>query len=282
MSKTIRKPKTMAELEADYIEYVNASQMHALDLSCWMPSLGSKVRPLVPGELAVIMADTGHCKTACAQNIAVNTPSGLEVLFFELELPGTLCFERFCAMYTKTPQRDIEDGYRRKRKCQAAITLENIRVQDQAGLTCAEMTGIIRECGDINIVVVDYVGLVGATGTRSRYERVSEVAEQLKVMAKETNTVVLATTQVHRKGDQYPDELYIHDAKDSGSIENSAGVLLGVWKDSKDTKQLHIKILKNTKGEAGDIIDCEVDWPSLRIREDLTGITPEEPEEFRA
>jgi len=113
------------------------------------------------------------------------------------------------------------------------------------------------------IVLIDYIGLVQAVG-KSRYERVSQIAEDLKIMAKTTQTVVIVASQVARSNDESP-EIGLSDGKDSGSLENSSGLVFGMWRDDETTIQL--KILKSTKGGAGTQITCNYNLDTLAITE---------------
>jgi hypothetical protein len=114
-------------------------------------------------------------------------------------------------------------------------------------------------------VMVDYVQLL--TGRRSdRYEQTSDNAEALKRFAKETGTVVFVASQRKRTLDA---EIRLHDGKDSGAIENSSGLVLGAWRDSKDKDTLYIQVLKNTKGNAGSRVTCRIVGAEMRI-EDAT------------
>jgi replicative DNA helicase len=112
-------------------------------------------------------------------------------------------------------------------------------------------------------VMVDYVQLIRGAG-KSRYENMSMVAEELKVIAKATNTILIIASQIARKEEG---EIGLHDAKDSGSIENSCGLILGAWRDSEDKNRMMLKVLKNTKGQSGRIIPCRI-FDSLLVSEE--------------
>ena len=114
------------------------------------------------------------------------------------------------------------------------------------------------------LVLVDYIQLVKGFG-KSRYEKISEVAEQLKIVAKNTGTVIIMASQVGR--DKESPEIFLHDAKDSGSIENSSGVVIGIWRDPKDQQILNVKVLKNTKGRPSMEIPCLILGDSMKIVE---------------
>jgi hypothetical protein len=58
----------------------------------------------------------------------------------------------------------------------------------------------------------------------------------------------------------------LYDGKESGSLENSCRVLLGMWKTSKT--EMLCRVLKNTKGLAGNTV-------AMRIRGGTFIIEPE-------
>lgn len=258
---------SMAELEEQYANFVKRVETCSLSFGRWLPQLGAYVRKIVPGELVVVMADTGQGKTAILQNIAYH--ARLPTLIFELELPGTLLFERFVQLETEKYGRDIEDAYKEGTPPNWRLfnRLNHIYVCPKSRLMPDEMEKIINmaelKMGQRPaLVCVDYVGLVAGVGT-SRYERVSFVAESMKVMAKATDTVVVLASQISRKTED--GEVYLHDAKDSGSIENSAGLVLGAWREGEGGPIMKIKILKNTKGPSGRIVECDYAGEIMRI-----------------
>jgi hypothetical protein len=80
---------TMLELEKRYRAFVRDLPHRSLDLSKFLAPLGNYTRPLIPGELMLILADTGVGKTVLCQNIA-RAATPLPTIFFELELPPEL------------------------------------------------------------------------------------------------------------------------------------------------------------------------------------------------
>lgn len=95
---------------------------------------------------------------------------------------------------------------------------------------------------------------------------VSDGQEQLKVIAKRTGTIVFIASQISRPDKSNASvEVKLHDGKDSGSLENSSGLVLGVWRPQPDT--ITIRVLKNTKGASGRTIECHYDGAKMQIRE---------------
>ena len=261
--------KSMTELENDYREHVRKSHEVSLNLSGWLPSLD--IRSLVPGEMAVVLADTGVGKTAILQNVA-RVARNMAVLMFQLELPGTLLFERYAAMSSGYSGNAIYHQYRDNDTVDYGhADLAHIWTCDRSGLAPEDIEGLIMKSADKikkapGLVIVDYIGLLRGRG--KRYERISDAAEQLKITAKNTNTIILLASQLSRPDDkEIVMEPKLHHAKDSGSIENSCGLVLGAWRDATDKGKLWLKVLKNTKGFSGKKIACRFNTNTMRIDE---------------
>jgi len=256
------------DMERAYIAELERlrKEQSQVDLAAWLPSFRHHVRRLVPGEVVTVVADTGVGKSMVLQNVtmAVKAPT----LFFELELPESLMFERLAAMALGMPAGQLEADYSIGRRYQIK-GLDHVFVCSSSGLTVDEMLDVTRKA-ELKmgvrpaVVMIDYVQIV-AGGFGKRYERTSDVAERLKVFAKQTETVVFVASQVGRKEEP---EIHLHDAKDSGSIENSSGLVLGLWREPGNNDRIWVKVLKNTKGRAGHKVACRIDGPRLRITEE--------------
>lgn len=261
--------QTMAEMEEEYRKFVKRANTTSLDLSRWLPSFRN-FRPLVPGELMTIICDTGVGKSACAYSLALK--SGIETLIFQLELPNTTSFERFISMVTKQEAKEIHRYYEEGSSvdCAKYNVLNNISVCSQSRMTTADVERNIEGCGVKTgrrpvFVVIDYVQLLRGEG-KSRYESMTNVAEELKIIAKQTNVIMLITSQVSRKEGQ---TINLHDAKDSGQIENSSALVIGGWRDEKDPhRKMILQVLKNTNGLSGKRITCRIP-DSLLIEEEV-------------
>lgn len=267
---------SIREMEEKYRLFIKQQEQRTFSLNRFLPTLGLVARKLVPGELVMIMADTGVGKTAIMQSLA-RSASPLPTLFFELELPLPMMFERFVQMEMGCTGREVEEEYRSHEIQQWKIFkgLNHIMVCPESGIAVDQIEDYITKSalkfGQSPVVVcVDYVGLVKGGFSKSRYERISECAEQLKVIAKRTDTIVVMGSQIGREaGTRNNLEVHLHDAKDSGSLENSAGLVLGAWRPAQE--ELRIKVLKNTKGKSGEVIVCNFDGARMQITERADG-----------
>lgn len=263
---------SIEEMEIRYREFQREVTEKSLDLGKFLPSLGAKTRPLLPGDLMVVLADTGVGKTAIAQAIS-RAAAPMITLFFELELPEVLLFERFVQMEIGCEGAQVEAEYKGHNipLWKNYKGLHHIFVCPESGLTTDQIESYVVK-SELKIgsrpvlTIVDYIGLVRTQG-KSRYEAMSYASEQMKIIAKRTGTIVVLLSQVARKqGKNKEDlEIHLHDARDSSSIEQSAGLVLGAWRPTKD--QLMIKILKNTKGTSGALIECRFDGERMRIEQ---------------
>jgi len=255
---------SVPEMEHKYEEF--SQKTSNIDFGKWLPSLGKKnIRPLVPGELVVVISGTGVGKTAMLQNIA-DKLKPLNILTFEMELPVELMFERTAAIASGITCKEIDERYRAKRKINYPDS-GHIFVCPQARLTTENIKDLIIKSelkigARPDIVMVDYLQLISGAGTR--YERFSTIAEDLKIMAKETNTLIIVSSQIGRKDDE---EVFLQDGKETGSIENSAGMVLGAWRKSDDKSIMYIRVLKCTKGGEGLLIPCDFRGSTLQIQE---------------
>lgn len=270
-----RRDKTkkyhLAECFVLYKAFVNRQIHRRLDIGKLLPSL--HLRPLSPGDMMTIVADTGTSKTYLLQFLSLSVPE-LNVLFFEFEWSAELIAERYLAAINRTHPDEI---------CRMAqgggeysTTLAgHIWIVDQSNLSVDQMRKIIIESQPpIDVVLVDYLGLVSAHG--DRYERMSNVAESLKVMARDTKTVVIAVSQMPRKERGHDGTVGLHDAKGSGSIEASSQLVLGMWVDKQDPVHLRwIKVLKCNYGQPGKSVCCRFDWSKTQFTEATMDAQPD-------
>jgi len=261
---------TMVELEAAYTKFQQQPETNSLSLGNFLPSF-NLMRPFIPGEVIMLIASTGVGKTVVAQRVAISA-APLPTLFFELELPSELLFERFSQMQNNCDSYEVEKYYRSIATPVAGkfSNLNHILVCPESGLSPDRIEKLIERSAlkfgrRPVLVMVDYLGLIRAKG-KSRYEVTSDAAESLRVIARRTNTLVFCTVQISRP-DKKNDgiEVGLYDAKDSGSIENSASLVLGAWRPDRDT--LMLKVLKNTKGMTGRTVECNFNGAKMSITE---------------
>ena len=264
--------KTIDDLETEYIQYIKDIDKVKIDLSKWLPKFSMITRGLVAGEVVMVIAGSGVGKTAMLQNILWETK--YPAIFFSYELPEILTYERFYQIANDCSGESVENDYIKNsiKSNIMKVGLRNLLFTFTPDIEINDIPAIVelveKQKEKLRIVAIDYLGLVKG-GFGSRYERVSYVAEKLKDIAKKTNTVVFCLAQTSRQqGAKGDEELNITSGKDSGSIENTGDIVLGLWRpDKKNDTIMRIEILKNRKGKDRCHIDCVFHKESLRIKE---------------
>jgi KaiC/GvpD/RAD55 family RecA-like ATPase len=231
--------------------------------------LDEKMRGIIPGETCCVIGKTSVGKSAFLQNIGMyhalhaKTPA----LFFSLEMPIVAVFERAMQYDSGMPGTQIEDafihGYPEiyQQADDTVRTFGDFYTVTRGGLNLAAITAICQEAEStigrkIGLVLVDYLGLVNEKG-KDLYEQVSRVARGLKETAKQLDVPIIFLSQVTKQF-QPTTELELGAARDSGSIDEAADFVVGLWRDAggvetDDDVPMKCAILKNRKGGLGSM-----------------------------
>lgn len=82
-------------------------------------------------------------------------------------------------------------------------------------------------------VFIDHVGLIKSPGARSRVEEQTQISMELKELAEEMDVVMYALAQLNRQVENRDDKRpTLPDLRDSGSWEQDADVVIGVYRDA--------------------------------------------------
>lgn len=210
-------------------------------ISTGFPDIDKRCNGLHGGELWIVAARPGMGKTNFALNVAGHAArNGSKVAFFSMEmskreLSGRLaaCLNgmsygamqaqewntfsgplgEFIKISGDLPMR-IDD--------RAAQTVERIRIAAKKAK---------RQMQGLDLVVVDYLQLIKGLGG-SRYEQVTSISQDLKILAKDMDVPVLCLAQISRSAMDGNDKRpQLHHLKDSGSIEQDADVVVMLHRD---------------------------------------------------
>jgi replicative DNA helicase len=227
------------------------------------------------GNLVVLAARPAMGKSVLALQIAHNVAAtqGVMVPFFSYEMSKIELMARLMAAETGVPLNEIMRGN---------IPVELDRDWAAAGqrlksldglLTVVDkppttVTGIVTECrrmarrGPLGAVVVDYLQLLEGDGRRSsenRTQEVSFISRTLKKLADELEVPVIAVSQLSRAPEMRPNHRpMLSDLRESGSIEQDANIVLGLYRDwvydkAQDPTHAELLILKNRQGPLEEI-----------------------------
>jgi len=239
---------------------------------------------LQKGELIIIAARPSMGKTAWAINIAQNAAikNKSVVAIFSLEMSKEALLRRMLASQAWVDQRKLQTGFigrddqDKLRHALEELVESRMFIDDTPGISLAEMRAKARRlkqgCGEIDLIVVDYLQLMSASlpsqgGKRfeNRTQEVSAISRGLKALAKEMHVPVIALSQLSRASERRGDDKkpLLSDLRESGSIEQDADVVAFIHRESyynrdkeenpEDKNKAEIIIAKQRNGPTGTV-----------------------------
>jgi len=211
---------------------------------------------LQAGDLIVLAARPSMGKTALALNIGehVAVKEGLPVVVFSMEMGAAQLALRMVGSLGRIDQNHLRTGALRDdewgRLSEAVEKLGKVSlfIDESGSLTPTELRARARrqarQCGQLGLVVVDYLQLMsGSDGTseENRATVIGEISRGLKSLAKELKCPVIALSQLNRSVESRTDKRpMMSDLRESGAIEQDADVIMFIYRDeyyNKDSKE---------------------------------------------
>lgn len=249
------------------------------------------------GWVVDFMARSNVGKTAFALNVLDNvvTQHNVGATFFSFEQQASDIYPKLSTIRSEVSQKKLiyeyanfnGDNYHDE---VMKLYRGKFKMFDQKRLTLAEIESVIYALDDqyftetpCKLVMIDYMGYIRASGGSSKYEEMSELTAELKQVAKRTNKVFLVLVQTSRGGGNGSEPIDFSAARDSGTIEENADILLGAYRPELktlkqdpefDSKQMidvlddyRIQVLKNRGGATNMEINLKFDKPKQIIRD---------------
>jgi replicative DNA helicase len=204
-------------------------------------------------RLIIIGARTSVGKTVMSTNIAVNMARKVPVLFFSLEQPREQIKYMILQMLSGVAIDAIRSGRMspdESRRVQSAVVagknldieiFENVRHIDRINTIIRNKTAA-RKYG---LVVIDYIQLIEvANKKQERRLQIAEASHILKAIANDTGVNIIAPAQLNRASENN-DEPNMSDLRECGDLEQDADIVLLLYKQGKDSKDVWIKCDKN-------------------------------------
>lgn len=241
-------------------------------LSTGLRDLDAKINGLNKGNLLLVAARPAMGKTSFALNMALNVAKKYKktVAFFSLEMSREelamrlLSSESFVDSQKMATGKLTEEEWVKIGMASSALSQTDIRVDDNGGITVAEMNAKLRRLDNLGLVVIDYLQLMQGSGygrsNDNRVQVVSDISRSLKVMAKELNVPVVCLSQLNRAAEGRSDKRpMLSDLRESGSIEQDADSVMMLYRDdyyNPNTEEKNIAeciVAKNRHGEIGTV-----------------------------
>jgi len=230
-------------------------------------ALDERFDGLDPGVLWILAARPSMGKTTLALNLAQNAVNqGVDVLIFSLEMSKEqladklICaaagmnFKKFrSGKLEESDWPQLESGARRLKD-------KNIHIIDTPAIDVKRATRIANKYaknGKLGLIVIDYLQLMTCK-SESRFDEISTISRNLKVMAKLCGCPVLALSQLSRKCEERGDRRPMNsDLRESGQIEQDADIISFIYRDEVYFPDSNLKGVaeiitsKNREGETG-------------------------------
>jgi len=209
-------------------------------------------------HLTIVGGLTSMGKTVWGNNIALNVAAqNIGVLYTSLEMSADELVQRMACSRSGVDQAAVRDAdltekqYNAYLRAHGEIGMVPMYIADEPAQTVATVRGKARRVrsqlekvgGSLGLVIVDYLQLmkampIGKNGTRE--QEISELALQLKNLAKDLDCHVMALVQLNddgskRKGDAKRPKL--GDIRDSKAVAFHADVVSFVWREAYERER---------------------------------------------
>jgi replicative DNA helicase len=207
---------------------------------------------LQPGDLIVLAARPSMGKTAFALNIAehVAANEGLPVVVFSMEMGASQLALRMVGSLGRIDQQHLrtgalkDDEWGRLSEAVEKLGKVSLFIDESPALTASELRARARrqarQCGQLGLIVIDYLQLMSGSGSASEENRatvIGEISRGLKSLAKELKCPVIALSQLNRSVESRTDKRpMMSDLRESGAIEQDADVIMFIYRDDYYTK----------------------------------------------
>ena len=247
-------------------------------LECGFKALDERFQGIGDTDLWVMAARPSMGKTALAMNIVYNVARhGKEVIVFSMEMSKDQLTDRLISAAGGVNSKLIRSGQLTEQHWAplsagvAKLKGLKIHIIDIPAIDIHRAKAIARKFkrnGDIGLIMIDYLQLMRDTKAKNRFDEVSSVSRELKVMAKTIGCPVLALSQLNRGVEgQANKRPGLKDLRESGQIEQDADLISFIYRDeyynedSPNKGTAEIITAKFREGEVGtDILGTELQF----------------------
>ena len=178
---------------------------------------------LQSSDLVIVAGRPSMGKTSFAMNLVENAAMVSErpIMVFSMEMPAEQLVIRMLSSLGRIDQSRVrtgkleQDDWPKLSNATAKLKDTHIFIDDTPALTPTELRSrvrkLIREQGDLGMIMVDYLQLMRVAGTNEgRTAEISEISRSLKAIAKEFRCPVVALSQLNRSLEQRPNKRLVN------------------------------------------------------------------------
>jgi replicative DNA helicase len=219
------------------------------------------------GDLIVIAGRTSTGKSTFAENLAEQVAMhNHSVLFVSLEMSPEQLMYRFAVRNGTMSNEAVEFGPQsqgdKDKLEQLAIDRTKLPMYLLDMPSASPMSirsavnRVMSENGPLDLVVVDYLQIMGGAYSQQEHLRIGEITKTLKQMAREFKITVVLLSQLNRNIELRGGEPKLADLRDSGKIEEDSDIVILLWRmDKPDASgnSTMMKVEKNRNGAIGKL-----------------------------
>ena len=254
------------------LEKLHENKAMLRGLATGFKDLDTMLSGLQKSDLIIIAARPSVGKTTLALDIArmSGVLHGKSVLVFSLEMSSQQLVDRMLSAESRVNAWNLRTGrlssdreFSQLRDSLDKLAKAQIFIDDQPGNSIVRMKALARRLKaekGLDLVVVDYLQLMTTSKNYdSMVNQVTEISRSLKSLAKELDVPVLALSQLSRAVESRGGKPRLSDLRDSGSIEQDAGVVMFIHREDKNKEEsektniAEILIEKHRNGPTGKI-----------------------------
>lgn len=257
----------------DRIEKLFESDSPITGLSSGFADFDKLTSGLQQSDLVIVAGRPSMGKTTFAMNIAeyVGMKCAKPVLIFSMEMPAEQLAMRMLSSLGRIEMQRIRSGqlddgdWPRLSSAIAMMSEKKIFIDDGGALSPGDVRArarrIVREHGELGLIVIDYLQLMKVAGnSEHRAAEIAEISRSLKSLARELNVPIVALSQLNRSLEQRTDRRpMMSDLRESGSLEQDADLIVFIYRDevyNKDTAakgSAEIIVAKQRNGPIGTV-----------------------------
>lgn len=272
------KPLLMQNVESLQDRYANFKEGTTVaedSIETGFNSLDEITHGLRPGELIIVAGRPSMGKTAFSMNIAeyaaINNKKSVAIFSMEMQATDISC--RLIGSVGRIDSGALRSGnlgdndWERLSVALGKLNETKINIDETPALTVSQLSSRAKrlkaKIGKLDLIIVDYIQLMGSNKLNKNETRANEVAEitkGLKRLAKELQVPIIALSQLNRDLEKRPNKRpQMSDLRESGAIEQDADLILFLYRDeiyNPDSEQkgiAEIIIGKQRNGRIGTV-----------------------------
>lgn len=273
-SLEIIKPATtnVSEEFINELDKIVRGEPDVSNLPTGFAQIDSMIYGFRKSELIIVGGRPAMGKSTLGLNLAYNMArDGKKVLLFSLEMAKKELHQRLVKLITnidnlrRIEQSEFEKCVDASRYIETELPLQIVDTPDITVEGIHSYAKRVQEQNGVDCVYIDHLSILKSKRPyKSRYEEITDVSRQLKVIAKDLNVPVVALCQLNRGVETREVKIpTMADLRDSGSIEQDADLIMFIHRpeyyaiqkneepEPQDVGKAIISICKNRRGGVG-------------------------------